>query len=164
MWSRWGLGCCGCKNWGGCAVTWDQGSLCHRLLPGPVCPRSSIKLWCGVGGSRVLSLGKGLLSAAQGLSALSPCASLWCCVGKHIANVSHGWTHCHPACVRWQWAPALPDHTPGPLGHLWGAGLSPLLGPVCSWLSVWPPGFCGATCLVCTLTVLPLPTRCTRVC
>lgn len=45
----WQSGHCGCRNQDGCAVARDLGCLCGRLFSGPLCPRSSIKLWRGVG-------------------------------------------------------------------------------------------------------------------
>ena len=44
----WQSGHCGCRNQDGSAVARDLGCLCGHLFPGPVCPRSSTKLWCGV--------------------------------------------------------------------------------------------------------------------
>ena len=63
--------------------------------------------------------------------------------GGHMARVSHRGTHCRPARVHGQWAPGLPAHTPGPLGRLWGAGLSPFLGLVTQRLatSAVPPAW-----------------------
>ena len=65
LWSEvgwgWGLRCCGCRNWSDCTATRDLGCLCGSVLTGPVWPRSTAKLWCGVSGARararVLSLG-----------------------------------------------------------------------------------------------------------
>ena len=40
------MGHCSCRNY--CAAARDMGCFCGSPLPGPVCPRSSAKLWCAV--------------------------------------------------------------------------------------------------------------------
>lgn len=58
--------------------------LCSRLLSGFICPGSSTKMWFGMEGIKVVSLGKEpLCTPAQGLpardSSLSCCLLLWLC-------------------------------------------------------------------------------------
>ena len=55
--SGWGLEPrhCGCRNQGGCASFGDLSCVPGRPLPGPVCPRSSSRWGCGVGGARAFA-------------------------------------------------------------------------------------------------------------